>query len=138
MGNEQDIGKEGLPEDERDSEDKLVLGAVRSGQKDLVRFILPNFPDAGTIVEEATGNNAVRCPIQQAVPLRQGEPCSVPNGFRALPQLHFQVLVEDDPEIVLMLLARGGLVDVRNLQGRTVLNLAEAKKRCAAPTCSHS
>jgi len=138
MGNEQDIGKEGLPEDERDSEDKLVLGAVRSGQKDLVRFILPNFPDAGTIVEEATGNNAVRCPIQQAVPLRQGEPSSVPNGFRALPQLHFQVLVEDDPEIVLMLLARGGLVDVRNLQGRTVLNLAEAKKRCAAPTCSHS
>ena len=55
---------------------------------------------------------------------------------RGLQQLHFQVLVDDDPEIVLMLLARGGLVDVRNLQGRTVLNLAEAKKRRATLACS--
>ena len=70
MENKQDIGKEGIPEDEHDTEDKLVLGAVRSGQKDLVRFILPNYPDAGTIVDEATGNNVVRCPIQRAVQLR--------------------------------------------------------------------
>jgi|LauGreDrversion2_3_1035106.scaffolds.fasta_scaffold361534_1 hypothetical protein len=55
---------------------------------------------------------------------------------RGLEQLHCTVLVDDDPEIVLMLLARGGLVDVRNLQGRTVLNLAEAKKRCATLACN--
>ena len=53
-----------MQEDDRDSEDQLVLAAVRSAQKDLVRFIVPNFPDAGTIVDEASGNSSVRCPIQ--------------------------------------------------------------------------
>ena len=96
-----DIGKDVGGENADEVEDTLVLGAVRSAQKDLVHFVMPDYPDAGTVVDESNGNSTV----------------------------HYQVLVDDDPEILLMLLARGGEVDVRNMQGRTALNLAETKKR---------
>ena len=46
-------------------------------------------------------------------------------------QVHYQVLIDDDPDIVLRLLHAGGQCNQRNLQGRTPLNLAEAKKRSA-------
>jgi len=46
-------------------------------------------------------------------------------------QVHYQVLIDDDPDIVLHLLHTGGQCNQRNLQGRTPLNLAEAKKRSA-------
>ena len=96
-----DIGKDIGGDNAEEVEDTLVLGAVRSAQKDLVHFVMPDYPDAGAVVDESNGNSTV----------------------------HYQVLVDDDPEILLMLLARGGEVDVRNMQGRTALNLAEAKKR---------
>ena len=44
---------------EDSEEDKLVLGAVRSGQKDLVHYVLPQFPEAGKVVDAATGNSTV-------------------------------------------------------------------------------
>ena len=40
-----------------------MLGAVRSGQKDLIQFIVPRFPDAGTVKDEATGNTPVSSPM---------------------------------------------------------------------------
>ena len=47
-------------QDGQDSEeDKLVLGAVRSGQKDLVHYVLAQFPEAGKVVDAATGNSTV-------------------------------------------------------------------------------
>jgi len=53
------IGKEVGAEDNEDAHDKLVLGAVRSGQKDLVHYVLPYYPQAGSIVEASTGNSTV-------------------------------------------------------------------------------
>ena len=53
--------------------------------------------------------------------------CLIVDGYG---QVHFQVLVDDDADLVLMLLAQGGEANTRNIQGRTALNLAEAKKRC--------
>ena len=82
-------------------EEKLVLASVRSGQKDLVHFILPLSERAGEFLDPATGNTSV----------------------------HYQVLIDDDPDILLMLLSRGGKCNLRNLQGRTAINLAEIKRR---------
>ena len=97
-----DIGKEtGKEKVNEDVADKIVLDAVRSGQKDLIHHFLPKFPNAGSVLDAGTGNTT----------------------------LHYQVLVDDDPDIVLMLLARGGDANLRNAQGRTALNLAETKKR---------
>jgi hypothetical protein len=96
-----DIGKDAGNNEDENVGDKVLLDAIRSGQKDLVYHILPRYDKAGSVVDDTNGNST----------------------------LHYQVLLSDDPDIVLMLLARGGEVNIRNVQGRTVLNLAETKRR---------
>jgi len=71
-----DIGKEVGAEDNEDAHDKLVLGAVRSGQKDLVLYVLPYYPQAGSIVEASTGNSTVRR-VSIVSSLLSCSPCAV-------------------------------------------------------------
>jgi len=82
------VGKDTAAVDEEQHGSLLVLTAVRARQTDLIKFIVPRVPDAGQCSEEMSGNTA----------------------------LHYAVLVEDNPLVVMLLLQANADLDKRNVQ----------------------
>jgi hypothetical protein len=80
-----DVGKEASAQDSAEKQANLVLTAVRSKQADLIKFIVPRVPNAGAVVDLSTGNSA----------------------------LHYAVLIQDDPALVLLLLQAGADLQIR-------------------------
>lgn len=95
------VGMESAAVDEHVRDTNLVLTAVRARQTDMIKFIVPRVPDAGRCADTQSGNTA----------------------------LHYAVLLEDSPFVVLLLLQANADLDHRNIQGRTAANVAQVKGR---------
>lgn len=79
-----DLGTDATEEDTA-RENLLVLTAVRSRQTDLIKFVIPRVHNAGLAFDPTNGNTA----------------------------LHYSVLVQDDPAVVVLLLQAGADMDKR-------------------------